>query len=61
MMSDEKALRAAELLRKYCNERCCGECVFVRKNGYCAIGSAHHPALIVLDDLKPKQTEVHDG
>ncbi len=56
-MRDEKALRAAELLRQYCNERCCENCVFRRKNGYCAVGSAHHPGVLNLDGLKPRKVQ----
>ena len=31
-MSDEKALKAAELLRQHCRERCCDDCAFWGKN-----------------------------
>ena len=63
MISDVKALRAALLLKRYCGERGCkdGVCAFRSENGICPMADTRLPESWQLDDLKPKQTEVHDG
>lgn len=44
-MRDEKAVRAAELLRQYCSERGCVDCVFWLKSGrFCTLMSVKVPA-----------------
>lgn len=57
-MRDEKALRAAELLKRYCAERCCAHCVFRRASGICAIQAAKAPYQIITEGLKPLNPEV---
>ena len=53
MMTDAKALRASELLQRYCAERGCVDCIFrLLESGFCAIGAVHHPALIPVEELR---------
>jgi hypothetical protein len=58
MISDEKALRAAELIKRYCGERGCddGECAFRLRCGVCIIQATRLPEDWKLDGLKPRET-----
>lgn len=51
-MRDEKAIRAAELLKQYCNERGCSECVFNTCAGFCLLQAAKLPENYQLDGLR---------
>ena len=45
VMRDDKAIRAAELLRQYCSERGCADCVFWLQSGrFCTLMSVKVPA-----------------
>lgn len=55
-MTDSKAIRAADLLRQYCGERGCDECVFKAAAGFCVIQAAKLPEDFKLDGLKPRET-----
>ncbi len=50
-MSDEKAVRAADLLRQYCAERGCSECVFRSGYGFCILQTTKNPEAWQLDRL----------
>lgn len=52
MMSDAKALRCAELLRQYCAERGCSECIFRTGYGFCILQSVKNPESWRLDEVK---------
>ncbi|MBR3630604.1 MAG: hypothetical protein IKN55_09085 [Oscillospiraceae bacterium] len=52
MMSDTKAIRAAELLRQYCAERGCSECKFRTGYGFCRLQATKNPESWQLDDLR---------
>lgn len=57
MISDEKALRAAELIKRYCNERPCrdGKCAFrQKKSGICPLTDGRLPEDWKLDGLAAK-------
>ena len=59
---DEKALRAALLLKQYCNEHPCrdGECAFrQKKSGICLLADVRLPEDWQLDGLK--QEDKDDG
>jgi len=62
MMRNEKAVRAADHLRQYCNERGCGECVFWLKSGrFCTLMSVKVPASFPVEDIREsKKEEIHD-
>lgn len=59
MISDEKALRAAELIKRYCGERGCddGECVFKLLCGVCIIQATRLPEDWKLDWLHAQHGE----
>jgi len=58
MMSDTKAVRAAELLRQYCAERGCDGCVFRAQHGFCILQSAKLPEDWKLEGLgREEQTD----
>jgi hypothetical protein len=52
MMTNEKALRAAELLRQYCAERGCSECVFEAPAGFCVLQAVKLPECWKPDELR---------
>lgn len=56
-MTDGKAIRAADLLRQYCTERGCRECVFLIGRDICAITSARIPGYICLDMARKRIAE----
>lgn len=51
-MRDEKALRYARLLRQYCAERGCSECIFRTGYGYCTLQATKNPESWQLDEVK---------
>lgn len=53
MIRDEKAIRAAELVRQYCRERSCYACIFRTVSGVCLIGDTRVPENWQLNGLKP--------
>ena len=58
MMSDAKALRFAQLLKQYCNERPCrdGVCVFRQKlSGICQLTDGRLPEDWQLDHIRPER------
>lgn len=57
-MRDEKALRAAALVKRYCGERGCDEeeCVFKTAYGICILQATRLPEDWNLDGLKPRTT-----
>lgn len=60
MISDEKALRYARLLKQYCNERPCrnGECAFRQeKSGICPLTEGRLPEDWNLDGLHAQHGE----
>lgn len=59
MISDEKALRAAELIKRYCGERGCddGECAFRLRCGVCIIQATRLPEDWKLDGLRAQHGE----
>ena len=60
MMSDSKAVRAAENLRQYCAERGCSECKFQTEYGFCALQTSKNPESWQLDELlEVKKHEDH--
>lgn len=56
MISDAKAIRAAELIKQYCGERGCddGECAFRLRCGVCIIQATRLPEDWNLDGLAAK-------
>jgi hypothetical protein len=61
MMTDCKAIRAADLLRQYCAERGCDECVFKSGAGFCVLQSAKLPEDFKLDGLRPQESPQRSG
>lgn len=59
MMTDCKAIRAAELIKRYCGERGCddGECVFKLLCGVCIIQVTRLPEDWKLDGLHAQHGE----
>lgn len=53
MISDAKAIRAADLVRQYCGERGCddGDCVFRLRCGVCLLQATRLPEDWKLDGL----------
>ena len=59
VMRDEKAVRAADLLRRYCDERGCADCVFWLKSGrFCTLMAVRTPAAF---PEMPRRQEEADG
>lgn len=56
MISNEKALRAEELIKRYCGERGCddGECAFRLRCGVCIIQATRLPEDWKLEGLAAK-------
>lgn len=65
MMADEKALRSALNLQRYCAERGCDPavCIFRTDAGVCVLQQARIPENIRLDDIRTGQRHepVSDG
>lgn len=57
VMSDTKAIRCAELLRQYCADRGCSECIFRTGYGYCTLQAAKNPESWQLDDLREDKAD----
>lgn len=60
MISDAKAIRAAELIKRYCNERPCedGVCAFrQKKSGICPLAEVRLPEDWKLDGLSVRKTD----
>ena len=59
MISDAKAIRAADLVRQYCGERGCddGECAFRLRCGVCIIQATRLPEDWKLDGLAAKDKQ----
>ena len=59
MISDAKAIRAADLVRKYCGERGCddGDCVFRLRCGVCLLQATRLPEDWKLDGLAAKDKQ----
>lgn len=63
MISDDKALRAAELIKRYCGERGCdnGECAFrQKKSGICPLTDGRLPEDWKLDGLHAQHGEAQE-
>jgi hypothetical protein len=59
MMRDEKALRAANILRKYCRERPCADCLFHNAEcDFCVLTASRNPGTFTLDNLNKEVYEV---
>lgn len=54
-MSDAKALRAVQLLKQYCAERGCDDCVFQSSYGMCRLQCVKTPESYPVDGLKPRE------
>lgn len=59
MISDAKAIRAADLVRQYCGERGCddGECAFRLRCGVCLLQATRLPEDWKLDGLSVRKTD----
>ena len=59
MISDAKAIRAADLVRQYCGERGCddGDCVFRLRCGVCLLQATRLPEDWKLDGLAAKDKQ----
>ena len=59
MISDAKAIRAADLVRQYCGERGCddGDCVFRLRCGVCLLQATRLPEDWKLDGLTAKDKQ----
>ena len=57
MMSDAKALKAAQNLKQYCGERGCDPevCTFKTKTGICVLQAARLPEDYQLDHIRPER------
>jgi hypothetical protein len=52
-MKAEKALRAAELLRQHCRERCCDDCIFWGKDyPQCRLTGIRSPGHFPVEDVR---------
>ena len=58
-MRDDKALRAANILRKYCRERPCADCLFHNpESDFCVLTASRNPGTFTLDNLNKHLYEV---
>lgn len=52
-MQDHKALRAAELLRRHCRERCCDDCIFWgREFPQCRLTGIRSPGHFPVEEIR---------
>lgn len=52
-MQDHKALRAAELLRQHCRERCCDDCIFWgREFPQCRLTGIRSPGHFPVEEIR---------
>jgi|GEM_PF-2331255 len=63
MMSDDKALRFARLLRQYCGERGCIDCIFWQESCLCCgLAFSRSPQHWQLNEPpKPERGEKHEN
>lgn len=52
MMTDKKAIRAAELIRQYCAERGCSQCVFESKAKFCLLQGSRIPGKFPVEEIR---------
>lgn len=57
MMSDTKALKAAEYLKRYCGERGCSECLFRSDCGFCLLQTVKNPEDYPIDHIMTERRD----
>lgn len=59
MMTDTKAIRAAALIKSYCQERCCDNCIFQNDSGCCVLMQVRNPSYF--PEIKTIKGENHEN